>query len=154
MLARFLLGQLVLHVLRRDAGMRAWYQRIKKRRGSKIARVAVMRRLAVIFWHMLQKRQPYLLATAAALPPKRRGRTTTPGLAEADPPAIEAARQDLGALPPNPRDLSRSGLNSKRGRKHKTRNEAADEAHRPPFELRPRSSAPVASQQSRILPPG
>jgi transposase len=71
-LVRFLLGQLVLHVLRRDAGMRAWYQRIKKRRGSKIARVAVMRRLAVIFWHMLKKRQPYLLSAAAVTKPKRR----------------------------------------------------------------------------------
>lgn len=80
-LARFLLGQVVLHVLRRDAGMRAWYQRIKKRRGSKIARVAVMRRLAVIFWHMLKKRQPYLLS--AALPkPKQRRRRTNPEPAE------------------------------------------------------------------------
>jgi transposase len=80
-LARFLLGQLVLHVLRRDAGMRAWYQRIKKRRGSKIARVAVMRRLAVIFWHMLKKRQPYLLSAA---PPKQkiRRRKTSPEPAE------------------------------------------------------------------------
>lgn len=74
-LARFLLGQLVLHVLRRDAGMRAWYQRIKKRRGSKIARVAVMRRLAVIFWHMVKKRQPYrLCAVAVEKPPSRRRR--------------------------------------------------------------------------------
>ena len=56
---RFLLGQLVLHLLRRDARMRAWYQRIKKRRGSKIARVAVMRRGAVIMWHMLTKKEPY-----------------------------------------------------------------------------------------------
>ncbi|MGH2604325.1 MAG: transposase, partial [Dehalococcoidia bacterium] len=56
---RFLLGQLVLHVLRRDARMRAWYKRIKQRRGSKIARVAVMRRLAVIMWHMLSKQEAY-----------------------------------------------------------------------------------------------
>jgi transposase len=56
---RFLLGQLVLHVLKRDARMRAWYKRIKQRRGSKIARVAVMRRLAVIMWHMVSKQEPY-----------------------------------------------------------------------------------------------
>ena len=47
-MARFILGQLVLHVLRRDPWMKAWYGRIKRRRGSKIARVAVMRRLADI----------------------------------------------------------------------------------------------------------
>jgi len=57
--ARFILGQLVLHVLRRDAWMRAWYLRIKKRRGSKIARVAVMRRLATILWHMLKHNEAY-----------------------------------------------------------------------------------------------
>jgi transposase len=58
-LARFLLGQLVLHVLRKDRSMKDWYQRIKRRRGAKIARVAVMRRLATIIWHMLQDKQSY-----------------------------------------------------------------------------------------------
>jgi transposase len=57
--ARFILGQLVLHVLRKDAWMRAWYARIKKRRGAKIARVAVMRRLATILWQMVKHNQPY-----------------------------------------------------------------------------------------------
>jgi transposase len=59
-IARFILGQMVLHVLRKDAYMRNWYRQIKKRRGSKIARVAVMRRLATILWHMVKCRQPYV----------------------------------------------------------------------------------------------
>jgi len=42
-MARFILGQMVLHVLRRDVAMKAWYAKIKRRRGSKIARVAVIR---------------------------------------------------------------------------------------------------------------
>jgi len=54
-MARFLLGQLVLHVLRKDAWMRTWFRGIKRRRGSKIARVAVMRRLATILWHMVTR---------------------------------------------------------------------------------------------------
>jgi transposase len=58
-LARFILGQMVLHVLRRDARMKEWYRRIKRRRGAKIARVAAMRRLATILWHMLKHEQPY-----------------------------------------------------------------------------------------------
>jgi transposase len=58
--ARFILGQLVLHVLRRDAYMRAWYGRIKRRRGSKIARVAVMRRLATVIWQMVKNNEPYM----------------------------------------------------------------------------------------------
>ena len=58
-IVRFILGQLVIHVLKQDSTMRAWYKRIKKRRGSKIARVAVMRKLVTIFWHMLTHHQPY-----------------------------------------------------------------------------------------------
>jgi transposase len=58
-MARFILTQMVLHVLRRDLRMKEWYQRIKRRRGAKIARVAVMRRLATIIWHMLKHQQPY-----------------------------------------------------------------------------------------------
>jgi transposase len=58
-LARFLLGQMVVHLLKKDAWMRAWYLRIKKRRGSKIARVAVMRRMTTIIWHMLTHDEPY-----------------------------------------------------------------------------------------------
>jgi len=65
--ARFILAQLVLQVLRRDGKMRAWYLRIKKRRGSKIARVAVMRRLATIIWHMVKHQQPYMIGG----PPRR-----------------------------------------------------------------------------------
>ena len=63
--ARFLLCQLSQHVLRRDAWMREWYKRIKRRRGSKIARVAVMRRLATIIWQMLKRQQPYVTGDPA-----------------------------------------------------------------------------------------
>jgi transposase len=58
-MVRFLLGQMVLHVLKKDPRMREWYRRIRRRRGSKIARVAVMRRLATIFWHMLTYKERY-----------------------------------------------------------------------------------------------
>ncbi|MFV2070882.1 MAG: IS110 family transposase [Pirellulales bacterium] len=67
-MARFVLGQMVLHVLRRDAWMKAWYGRIKRRRGSKIARVAVMRRLATILWHMIKDNEPYMIGG----PPRRK----------------------------------------------------------------------------------
>jgi len=69
-LVRFILAQLVLHVLRRDGRLREWYKGIRRRRGSKIARVAVMRRLATIIWHMVKQQRPYavggLRATEAA----------------------------------------------------------------------------------------
>jgi transposase len=60
-MTRFILGQMVLHVLRRDPRMKEWFQRIKKRRGAKIARVAVMRCLASILWQMLKHQQIYRL---------------------------------------------------------------------------------------------
>ncbi len=56
---RYVLGQVVLHVLRKDSWMRQWYQKIKRRRGAKIARVAVMRRLATIVWSMIKYNMPY-----------------------------------------------------------------------------------------------
>jgi transposase len=68
-LARFFLGQLVMHVLKRDPRMREWYRRIKLRRGSKIARVAVMRRITTIFWHMLTHQERY---TIGSPPPRLR----------------------------------------------------------------------------------
>jgi len=67
-MARFILGQAILHVLRRDARMRAWYGGIKRRRGAKIARVAAMRRLATIIWHMVKYNQPYVIGG----PPRRK----------------------------------------------------------------------------------
>lgn len=65
--ARFILGQLVLHVLKRDAWMRGWYRKIKARRGSKIARVAVMRRLTVVIWNMVRYQQPYCCGGSEAV---------------------------------------------------------------------------------------
>lgn len=58
-LARLVLGQLVVHVLRKDAWMRDWYKKVKHRRGGKIAFVAVMRKLAVILWKMAETGMPY-----------------------------------------------------------------------------------------------
>ena len=46
-------------VLRRDARLRDWFKRVKRRRGPTVARVAVMRKLATVIWHMLSKRQTY-----------------------------------------------------------------------------------------------
>lgn len=58
-MVRYLLNQAVVSILRYDAAMRTWFKRIKKRRGAKIARVAVMRRLATILWHMLKRKERY-----------------------------------------------------------------------------------------------
>src|SRR6476660_9185475 len=57
--ARWLLAQLVHKVLRRDARLRDWFRRVKRRRGPTVARVAVMRKLATVIWHMLSRRKTY-----------------------------------------------------------------------------------------------
>jgi len=64
--ARWLLALLVYKVCRKDARLREWFKRIKRRRGSSIARVAVMRKLATIIWHMLSKRKTYAECRALA----------------------------------------------------------------------------------------
>jgi transposase len=42
--------------------MRAFYERVRARRGSQIAIVAVARKLAVLFWHMLTRQEDYAFA--------------------------------------------------------------------------------------------
>jgi len=58
-IARQVLNFAVNHIVRKDPAMKEWHKKIKKRRGSKTARVAVMRRLATIIWHMLRWGKPY-----------------------------------------------------------------------------------------------
>jgi len=65
-MARWLLAQVTHKVLRKDGRLREWFKRIKRRRGSTIARVAVMRKLATIIWHMLKKRKSYAECRAVA----------------------------------------------------------------------------------------
>ncbi len=65
-MARWLLAQVTHKVLGKDGRLREWFKRIKRRRGSTIARVAVMRKLATIIWHMLSKRKTYAECRALA----------------------------------------------------------------------------------------
>jgi transposase len=65
-LARWLLAQVTYQALRKDGRLREWYKRIKRRRGSTIARVAVMRKLATVIWQMLSKQQTYAECRALA----------------------------------------------------------------------------------------
>ena len=65
-MARWLLSQVAYQALRQDGRLREWYKKIKRRRGSGIARVAVMRKLATVIWHMLSKQQTYSECRAIA----------------------------------------------------------------------------------------
>lgn len=151
-LVRFLLGQLVLHVLRKDATLRDWYRKIKQRRGSKIARVAVMRRLAVIFWHMLKHGQPYDLASSAKPKPTPRRNANS---ADTVPAEAASSGPAVGALPPNPRDLSPGApFEETKISPPKRRSKTSGRPRPPALRTEPGSGARVASQQRPILPPG
>jgi hypothetical protein len=63
-MARWLLAQVTIKVLRKDTRLREWCKRLKRRRGASIARVAVMRKLATVIWHMLSKRRTYAACRA------------------------------------------------------------------------------------------
>lgn len=58
-IVRWLLAQATHKVLRKDPRLREWFRRVKRRRGATVARVAVMKKLATIIWHMLSKRITY-----------------------------------------------------------------------------------------------
>ena len=56
---RFLLGQLVFQLARKDPTICQVYRRLKKKRGAKTAMVAVMRRIVCRIWHMLKTGEAY-----------------------------------------------------------------------------------------------
>ena len=92
-MARFILGQLVLHVLKKDPWMREWYRKLRRRRGSKIARVAVMRRLVTVFWHMLKHHEDYIVGG----PPRLRhrpDRSTRPSRRSGSPRKTEPTTKE------------------------------------------------------------
>ena len=62
-IARQVLNFAVNHIVRKDPAMKAWHKKIKNKKGAKTARVAVMRRLATIIWHMLRWGNPINFVT-------------------------------------------------------------------------------------------
>jgi transposase len=57
--ARWALVEAAWSVVRQPGPLRAFYERIRGRRGSKIAVVAAARKLAALFWCLLSRRQDY-----------------------------------------------------------------------------------------------
>ena len=53
--------------------MRAFYERVRARRGHQIAIVAVARKLAVLFWHLLTREQDYAFQRPSLTRKKLRG---------------------------------------------------------------------------------
>ena len=76
--ARNVLNFAVIHITRKDPEMKAWHKKIKNRRGAKTARVAVMRRLATIIWHILRWEKPYQFRYDPPTPAPKQGDLRSP----------------------------------------------------------------------------
>jgi transposase len=62
---RHMLGEVAWKVMMTPGPLRAFFERIRARRGPQIAATATARKLAVLFWHMLTNEQDYAFARPA-----------------------------------------------------------------------------------------
>ena len=77
-IARHVLNFAVIHIVRKDPLMKAWHKKIKSRRGAKTARVAVMRKLTTIIWHILRWEKPYQFRYDPPTPAPKSGDIRSP----------------------------------------------------------------------------
>jgi transposase len=76
---RHVLGEAVWSVVATPGPMRAFYQRLRARRGPQIAATAVARKLIVLFWHMLTRGEDYAYARPSMTQNKLRRLQLTAG---------------------------------------------------------------------------
>ena len=79
---RQVLGQAAWRAARLPGPLRAFYERIRARRGPQIAATALARKLATLFWHLLMREEDYAFAMPSSVRRKRRALE----LAAGDPP--------------------------------------------------------------------
>jgi hypothetical protein len=63
--ARHMLGEAAWKVTHTPGPLRAFFQRVRARRGAQIAVTATSRKLAVLFWHLLTRQQDYVFGRPA-----------------------------------------------------------------------------------------
>jgi transposase len=62
---RHMLGEVARKVMLTPGPLRAFFERIRARRGPQVAATATARKLAVLFWHLLSREQDYAFARPA-----------------------------------------------------------------------------------------
>jgi hypothetical protein len=60
-----MLGEVAWKVMLTPGPLRAFFQRVRARRGPQIAATATARKLVVLFWHLLTREQDYAFARPA-----------------------------------------------------------------------------------------
>jgi transposase len=63
--ARHMLGEAAWKVTLTPGPLRAFYERIRARRGTQVAATATARKLVVLFWHLLSREEDYAFARPA-----------------------------------------------------------------------------------------
>jgi transposase len=63
--ARHMLGEVAWKVMLTPGPLRAFFQRVRARRGPQIAATATARKLTVLFWHMLTREEDYAFSRPA-----------------------------------------------------------------------------------------
>ena len=71
--ARQMLTEAAIVAVSTPGPLRAFYERVRARRGAQIAIVAVARKLAVLFWHLLTREQDYAFQRPSLTRKKLRG---------------------------------------------------------------------------------
>jgi len=59
---RWLLGQAITHLIRRDPKARRKYLKWRRKKKAKVARVALMRWVTTVLWRMLTHKEKYRLS--------------------------------------------------------------------------------------------
>src|SRR5215218_7408014 len=94
--ARHMLCEAAWIVVRYPSPLSAFSERIKARRGSRIATVAVARKLVVLFWHLLTKEEDYAFGRPTLARKKRRQLELTAGAPRGQgQPGVWAANKAL-----------------------------------------------------------
>lgn len=78
--ARTMLVEAAWQAVRGPGPLRAFFERVRRRRGNHIAGVAVARKLAVIVWHLLSRSEDYAWVRPALHAKKLRGLELRSGL--------------------------------------------------------------------------
>jgi transposase len=89
--------------------LRAFYQRVRSRRGMHIAVVATARKLAVLCWHLTIKGEDYAFALPSLVAHKQRKLELRAGAPPARGRKGQAARYSLAAVRAAERDLAAQG---------------------------------------------
>src|SRR5207247_10782671 len=62
---RHMLGEAAWKVMLTPGPLRAFFERVRARRGPQVAATATARKLAVLFWHLLSREEDYAFARPA-----------------------------------------------------------------------------------------